>query len=95
MAQFHESLSAPKPPASLSAALAALWHLERGDWDQAHALAQDDHSRAGAWVHAHLHRVEGDDWNARYWYGRAGKPEGRGEFGVERTAMIRTLLAGE
>lgn len=67
------------PPGELSLALQALWHDGRGDWEKAHACAQDDHSRDGSWVHAYLHRKEGDLGNAGYWYARAGRarPEQR------------------
>ena len=60
-------------PAGLAAALQALWYDARGDWDRAHDRAQDDHSREGSWVHAYLHRKEGDAGNAGYWYARAGR----------------------
>ncbi len=62
------------PPSGLSPAFAALWHDAHGDWDQAHQCAQEDHSRDGSWVHAYLHRKEGDRANAGYWYSRAGRP---------------------
>lgn len=52
----------------------ALWHDARGAWDKAHACAQEDHSRSGSWVHAYLHRKEGDIGNARYWYSKARRP---------------------
>ncbi|MEO5959696.1 MAG: hypothetical protein ABIZ49_13855 [Opitutaceae bacterium] len=61
------------PPADLSAALQALWHDARGDWNQAHVAAQVEEGRDGAWVHAYLHRKEGDPGNAGYWYRRAAK----------------------
>jgi len=64
---------AGQPPAGVSGAVAALWHDARGDWDKAHECAQDDHSRDGSWVHAYLHRKEGDVDNAGYWYARAGR----------------------
>ena len=60
-------------PKHLSAALQALWHDARGDWQRAHELAQDDHGSDGSWVHAYLHRKEGDLENASYWYTRAGR----------------------
>ena len=66
--------SEAQPPAGLSGALEALWHDRRGDWTRAHECAQDDHSREGSWVHAYLHRKEGDTGNAGYWYARAGRP---------------------
>ncbi|MEJ0013114.1 MAG: hypothetical protein WDM94_10920 [Bauldia sp.] len=63
----------PAPPEGASAPLAALWHAAHGEWDKAHALVQDEEGQAAAWVHAHLHRMEGDRANADYWYERAGK----------------------
>lgn len=61
------------PPSELSPALQALWHDAREEWTEAHALAQEDRTDAGAWVHAYLHRKEGDLTNAAYWYERAGR----------------------
>jgi hypothetical protein len=61
------------PPAGTSLPLQALWHDARGDWDKAHGCAQDDHGREGSWVHAYLHRKEGDLGNAGYWYARAAR----------------------
>ncbi|MEX2318668.1 MAG: hypothetical protein WD626_02375 [Bauldia sp.] len=62
------------PPKGLSGPLTALWHAAKGEWEKAHQLVMDDESKEAAWVHAHLHRVEGDQSNAEYWYRRAGKP---------------------
>lgn len=62
------------PPAGAGNVVQALWHDARGDWDCAHVAVQDEHSRDGAWVHAYLHRKEGDLGNAGYWYARAGRP---------------------
>jgi len=70
---FRASLDQPAPPAGLSPLLTALWHAARDEWDAAHRIAQDDDSAEGAWVHAHLHRVEGDESNAGYWYRRCSK----------------------
>lgn len=73
-AEFAESVTRQShPPAETSGALAALWHDARGAWARAHELAQADRSRAGAWVHAYLHRKEGDLGNAGYWYAHAGR----------------------
>ena len=52
----------------------AMWWAKKGDWEMAHNIAQDVESNDGSWVHAYLHRVEGDLGNAGYWYSRAGKP---------------------
>ena len=57
-----------------SRAVRALWYEAQGDWQRAHDELQDDGDRDSDWVHAYLHRVEGDAWNAAYWYRRAGQP---------------------
>ena len=72
--EFRKSISGEAPPEGLSLALAALWWDAKGDWEKAHESAQQDEGPAGAWVHAYLHRKEGDPSNAAYWYQRAGKP---------------------
>ena len=74
LTDFKASLDADAPPDGSSSALRALWHEAKGDWHAAHRLAQSQKDEAGAWVHAYLHRVEGDESNAAYWYRRAGKP---------------------
>ncbi len=71
---FKASLADDAPPTAAGPALQALWHLSRGEWDAAHRLAQAADDSDGAWVHAHVHRVEGDARNAGHWYRRAGKP---------------------
>ena len=83
------------PRAELSPALKALWHDARGDWESAHGCAQDDHSRDGSWVHAYLHRKEGDRGNAGYWYSRAGRtlPANTVSLEDEWAAIARDLLA--
>jgi hypothetical protein len=93
-ADFEASLAAEAPPPGLARPLRALWHAARGEWDRAHAVAQEDEADpACAWVHAHLHRVEGDLANARYWYRRAGRPEARGDHAAERRAIAAALAA--
>lgn len=91
---FTASLAAPAPPAGLSRALDALWYEAKGDWDRAHQLAQREKSAAGAWVHAYLHRVEGDSDNAAYWYRRAQRPVADGPVREEWAAIVKALLAG-
>jgi hypothetical protein len=90
-ADFKRSLSEKVPPAELSLPLDALWHAAKGDWEAAHERAQRQHDAAGAWVHAHLHRQEGDLDNARYWYSRAGRPSVTGSLDEERDAIVRAL----
>ncbi len=90
--EFHKSFKHDRPPDGLSPALKALWHSWKGDWDRAHRTAQDDGTPDGSWVHALLHREEGDIGNARYWYGRAGKPIPSTSIENERNEIIRALL---
>jgi hypothetical protein len=71
--EFRRSLAAEAPPPGLTPALESLWHDARGDFDRAHRLAQSDEGGDGDWVHAYLHRREGDAGNAAYWYRRAGR----------------------
>jgi hypothetical protein len=71
--EFESSLKEQDPPAGLSPFLLALWHERRGDWDTAHEIVQDLSDRNAAWIHAYLHRKEGDEGNARYWYRQAGQ----------------------
>lgn len=75
-----------------SLALQALWHAAHGEWTAAHEAAQASDDADAAWVHALLHRQEGDAANARYWYRRAGKPVFRGDVIEEQTLMLMTLL---
>lgn len=82
------------PPAAATRAVQALWHDARGDWSAAHACAQEDESAAGSWVHAYLHRKEGDLGNAGYWYARAGRsrPAAGTTLEAEWAAIARALL---
>jgi hypothetical protein len=91
---FEEFLAAPAPPASAGPALQALWHDAHGDWTRAHICAQEEEGGSGAWVHAYLHRKEGDLANARYWYARAGRPPPAKAMSLdaEREAITRELL---
>ena len=92
---FVASLDASEPPGDLAPALRALWADARGDWDGAHALAQGVPGADGAWVHAYLHRKEGDASNAAYWYRRAGKPVCERSLTDEWRAIARALLEVE
>jgi hypothetical protein len=93
LAAFRQSLSGQEPPVELAQALAALWWDAKGDWTRAHESAQEDESSAGAWVHAYLHRREGDSPNAAYWYRRAGKTVASGSFEQEWEKITTALLA--
>ena len=92
LAELRDSLARSKPPAGLEASLEALWHDARGDWDRAHRIAMDAKGRDAAWVHAYLHRKEGDLDNARYWYRKAKRPEATGALENEWAAIAAALL---
>ena len=94
LSDLKASVSASAPPANLAPALVALWHDAKGDWKTAHEVAQDvDDKDGGAWVHAYLHRKEGDDTNAAYWYRRAAQPVSRASFDAEWDQIAAALLA--
>ena len=90
---FILSLDQPQPPAFATPMLRALWHGLRGDWNAAHELAQARDDAEGAWVHAWLHRVEGDSANAGYWYGRAGRTSPGGPTRDEGLRIAEALIA--
>ena len=75
--EFMLSLEQSSPPDGMSDLLKSMWFARKGDWNRAHDIAQDIHTQEGSRVHAYLHRVEGDIWNADYWYRRANttRPE--------------------
>jgi hypothetical protein len=92
MAEFKASLSGAEPAPEWDAPLAALWWSAKGDWEQAHRLVQDKPTADAAWVHAYLHRVEGDVGNAGYWYRRANKPVANDPLETEWERIASTLL---
>ncbi len=73
VAAFKASLQKKEPPNAISLLLKALWYEGKGDWAIAHNIVEANYSKDAAWIHAYLHRKEGDNWNANYWYRRAGK----------------------
>lgn len=79
-------------PAGLSPALQGLWYAKKGDWHKAHNIVQAAGDRDSNWVHAYLHREEGDIANAHYWYRRSGQPAFSGSLDEEWEKITRTLL---
>jgi hypothetical protein len=73
LTEFKESITKQNPPPGLSVYLNALWHDAKGNWEKAHHIIQDIEDKNAAWIHAFLHRKEGDTWNADYWYNRADR----------------------
>jgi hypothetical protein len=90
--EFRRTLDGTRPPVGASPLLTALWWDAKGNWAKAHEIAQDVESPDGAWVHAYLHRKEGDDGNAAYWYRRAKKVSSRTSLEAEWEEIVRELL---
>lgn len=93
MADFKASLSGAAPVSGLGAPLAALWWAAKGKWDEAHHLVQDEPTADAAWVHAYLHRVEGDLGNAGYWYRKAGQPVAEDALATEWDRIVAALTS--
>lgn len=90
---FEASLDEEEPPDSLSAPLRALWYDGRGNWERAHEIAQDEGGLTGAWIHAYLHRKEGDLSNASYWYRRANRSKPETSLEEEWRSIVDELLS--
>ena len=90
-AAFKRTLSHAVLPKAVDPALQALWWAKKGDWDKAHRIVMKKHSREVAWVHAYLHRVEGDDGNAGYWYREACVKPATGKLDAEWDAIVDGL----
>jgi hypothetical protein len=91
--EFRDSLAHDEPPRQLNPALAALWWDAKNNWKQAHEAAGQDEGPAAAWVHAYLHRKEGDLANAGYWYRRADKTPATNPLEHEWQEIVASLLA--
>ncbi len=91
--QFKSSLNGAAPPAGISGAAQALWWQAKGDWHQAHRCCQGSPDATGAWAHAYLHRVEGDQSNSAGWYKRAGKNPSTATLEQEWEEIARAVLA--
>lgn len=89
---FESSLQDQHPPKGLSDSLHALWYAGKDNWEQAHNIAQDIPTAEGSWIHAYLHRWEGDEWNANYWYRRAGRKMPGSSLQEEWRSITQALL---
>ncbi|HUQ96305.1 MAG TPA: hypothetical protein VM010_01485 [Chitinophagaceae bacterium] len=90
--QFTESLAATTPPDNASVYLQALWYDSKGDWKKAHELIQDLPDDNASWLHAYLHRKEGDAWNADWWYRKAGKQQPQFSLSEEWDQLVSAFL---
>ena len=91
--EFEASLSIDTPPDGMDKALLALWQDIKGNWNAAHKIAQSTGDSHGDWVHAYLHRKEGDISNAKYWYSRADRKVSTMSFEDERKQIVEQILA--
>ena len=92
LSSFKESLSEKEPPQDSSVYLNALWYEAKGDWDKAHKLIQDIDNKNASWIHAYLHRKEGDTANAGYWYSRAVKKKSALSLEMEWEEIVASLM---
>ena len=95
--EFIQSVEkSSNPPPDFSPCLQALWWTKKGDWHKAHDISQEIEEAEGSWIHAHLHRVEGDLGNAAYWYSRAGKAvKTKEDLNQEWELIVDSLLGSE
>ena len=90
--EFRASIADDEPPADLNGYQRALWEDARGNWAAAHELVQDETTTEAAWIHAYLHRKEGDLANAGYWYRRCEMPVCEDPLEVEWERIVRAIL---
>ena len=90
---FQQSLGTTAPPDNSSVYLQSLWYDGKGNWEQAHNVIQDVNDKTAAWIHAYLHRKEGDVWNANYWYTRAGKRMPGYSLDQEWEEIVKAMLS--
>lgn len=90
--EFLQSLNDKTPP-TVADYLKALWYDKKDNWHMAHTIAQEIYDEQGSWIHAYLHREEGDKWNANYWYTRAGRKMPEISLDEEWEDMVRYFLS--
>jgi hypothetical protein len=93
--EFSKSITATHPPETLSPYAKSLWYVAKGNWEAAHTLIQDMEGKTAAWIHAYLHRKEGDAGNAGYWYTRAGKKMPDYSAEKEWEEIVKAVLGEE
>lgn len=90
--EFDASLAEAQPPTNFSTGLTSLWWISNNKWDVAHELIDKAPGQDSAWVHAYLHRIEGDEANANYWYARSGRDKPDCGLGKERDVLLKYFL---
>lgn len=92
---WDKSLAEKEPPQNFTPLQQAIWYAVKGDWQKSHEIDQDIPGADAAWVHAYLHREEGDEWNAGYWYSRAGRAVPRITLQEELDQIVEELVITE
>jgi len=95
LSEFKSTFDQQQPNSALPPLLKALWYDAKGDWENAHNIADGFGTTDGDWVHAYLHRKEGDEWNSNYWYRRAGKQKPQHSLDAEWEVITLALLQKE
>ena len=90
--EFNATLHLDGPDSNWTEALQSVWYEAKGDWDASHNIAQELHTNAGSWIHAYLHRKEGDKWNAGYWYRQAQRPFPNKSLEAEVEDLVNYIL---
>lgn len=90
--EFNDSLTDASPPGGLSVYLQSLWYDGKNDWEKSHEIIQDINDKTAAWIHAYLHRKEGDVFNANYWYNRAQRKMPGYALEKEWKEMVEEIL---
>lgn len=89
---YRASLKSATPPSESNVYLQSLWHDGKGDWEKSHNIIQDVNDKTAAWIHAYLHRKEGDVFNANYWYNKAGRRMPGYALDKEWEEIVKELL---
>ncbi|TVZ14468.1 hypothetical protein [Maribacter sp. MAR_2009_72] len=92
--EFNSTLQLSDPPKDWPDALKAMWYDAQENWEAAHDIAQELHSKLGSWMHAYLHRKEGDRFNSGYWYRLAGRTYPDISLDVELQKIVEFILEG-
>jgi hypothetical protein len=90
--EFHQTLSLSDPPVKISGHLLSLWYDAKDDWEKSHTIIQEINDANAAWIHAYLHRKEGDIGNADYWYRRAGKKRPAVSLEKEWEEIVKEII---
>ncbi len=93
--EFLQTLSEDTPIVDWPEALNSLWYDAKGNWEASHDIAQEMHNTMGSWIHAYLHRREGDEFNAGYWYRQAGRPFPNTTLAAEHQEMVESVISNQ